>query len=240
MTRIIVHAGFYKTGTTSLQAYFEENAALFEGSCFYCSKAQLSAAAIAARKFGTRPFWWRRRAFRSAFERAVASLPDANVIVMSREQFSGSMPGFKTVLRRRTISNSSAGIPLSREITRALRRRFGKEASIEFLFTLRDGEAWAKSLFGHIARTTNAEDDYDAFRTEFPAKINLREQANSIGKAAKADRVHLSFLEETAAHPLGPAKALIDLLDLPTETYEKLPPARHENKRFSFQSREIS
>ncbi|AML50518.1 hypothetical protein RC74_03855 [Falsihalocynthiibacter arcticus] len=47
-TRIIIHAGFYKTGATSLQAYSERISALFGDQIFYCSRDQLSDAAIAA------------------------------------------------------------------------------------------------------------------------------------------------------------------------------------------------
>lgn len=240
MTRIIIHAGFYKTGTTSFQRYFEQNATLFESKFHYCSKAQLSEAAIAAREFGTRPFWWRLRAFRRAFEELVTTLPDADVIVLSREQFSGAMPGFKTIFGRRITSNATAGLPLAKEMSRALRRRFGENASIEFLFTLREGEAWVKSLYGHVQRSKNMTQDFAAFRNSFPKNIDLLSEAASIAQAAMADEFHTSFLEATSTHPLGPAKALIDLLALPTDFCEKLPPARHENKGSCQKTRDAS
>lgn len=240
MTRIIIHAGFYKTGTTSFQRYFEVNAALFENKFYYCSKAQLSHAAIAAREFGTRPFWWRLRAFRRAFETVVTTLPDADVIVISREQFSGAMPGFKTIFGRRITSNATAAIPLAKEINRALRRRFGENTCIEYLFTLREGESWVKSIYGHVQRSRTVTQDFATFRSSFPEKIDLLPEAASIAQAANADDFHTSFLEDTSAHPLGPAKALIDLLALPTDFCEKLPPARHENKGSSQKTRDAS
>lgn len=239
MTRIIVHAGFYKTGTTSLQRYVEQNAALFGDHFFYCSKAQLSEAAIAAREFGARPFWWRRSAFRHAFERVVADLPDAKIIVMSREQFSGTMPGFKTILGRRITSNLQAGIPLAKEIGRALRGHYKQDANVEFLFTLRDGESWVKSLYGHVQRSRKHPEDYAKFRRHFPQEIELQTQANRIAQAAGADRVHFSFLENTADHRFGPAKALLDVLDLPSEICEKLPAAHHENKSSPLSVRDV-
>ncbi|WP_380056676.1 hypothetical protein ACFE33_02930 [Falsihalocynthiibacter sp. SS001] len=232
MTRVIVHAGFYKTGTTSLQRYFERNAHRLDG-VHYFKKDAFSDSAVAARMYALRPFIWRRLSFRRAFERALETLPDTQIIILSREQFSGVMPGSRTIWRRRVTDFRTAGIPLAREISRALKRRFGPETEIEFLYTLRDGESWVHSVYRHQLRSRKLTESFKPFRKTFPTTIDLRQQADDIAKAARATSVHFSTLEDTASSKFGPATALLGLLDLDESTLNELPRARLENEGLS-------
>jgi hypothetical protein len=198
----------------------------------------MSKAAVAARKFGTHPFWWRRMQFRREFRRLVAGLPDTDTIILSREQFTGSLPGYSTVFRRRVTDFRAAAAPLAREMVTLLRRRFGQGTQIEILFSLREGESWIKSVYGHILRSRKLTEDFAQFRESFPAIIDLAQQAREIGDASGADKLHFSTLEATGAHRLGPASALIELLSLDEPVRDALPSAPIKNAGISAKMQE--
>ncbi|MEJ2020095.1 MAG: hypothetical protein P8X51_18060 [Maritimibacter sp.] len=150
MTRVIVHAGFHKTGTTSLQSFLKRNTdALAPYAAIYLQRA-LKRARYLGRIYGQRPVFWRRWMFRRGFREFLASIPDAPTIVISRESFSGMMLGYRGARLRRCRRYASMAIPLAREIIRELRRRFGPEVEIEFLYTTREGESFLKSTWGHV------------------------------------------------------------------------------------------
>ena len=77
MTRVIVHAGFYKTGTTSLQAYLARHRAALAPWFDYYGQADFEQAGAEARIYGQRPFPWRKARFRAALRRFLAGIPDA-------------------------------------------------------------------------------------------------------------------------------------------------------------------
>lgn len=232
MTRIIVHAGFHKTGTTSLQRYLAQNAPeLAPYICYYGQNDFLNAGAL-ARIYAQRPFRWRLWAFGWAFRRFLRRLPDAEVIVLSRETFAGNMPGHKDWRGQPIRDFKTAAIPLCQNIVAALRARFGNTAQIEFVFTTRDREDWLRSVYGHLVRSIHLTQSEDAFVAQFDGFTSLEDEATQIAAALRPVKVHIVPLETLAARPLGPATAVLDLLDLPQEVLDSLPkPTRHNTRQ---------
>ena len=228
MTRVIVHAGFHKTGTTSLQTYLARNRKALKPWFDYYGKAEFLQAGAAARIYGQRRFAWRRRAFRRAFRRFLDTIPRAGTIVLSRETFAGAMPGHRDFLGRTLTSYTPAAVPLAREITRALRRRFGPDTVVEFLYTIRERESWLRSVYGHLLRSIHLTEDYEVFRATLADTPDLREQANAIAAALQPVPVHMARLEDFSDHPAGPAGAVLVLAGVPDDLAASLPPARHE------------
>lgn len=228
MTKVIVHAGFHKTGTSSLQDYLRKiRHRLPENIAVHLKEDFLDAGNL-ARRYGQRPYPWRRRRFARALRRFLATVDDRPVQVLSWEGFSGIMPGHRRLTGPvRTIRR--AAIPLNRTIIRELRRRFGKETEIIFLYTLREPESWLRSVHGHLLRSIRLTEDFEAFRAGFRTPIRLESEAARIAAAIAPVPVVTSWLDTTQGRPEGPAAAVLDLLDLPEDLRANLPRARLTN-----------
>lgn len=229
MTRVIVHAGFHKTGTTSLQAFLERNAGMLSPYAAIYLKTGLKRARYLGRLYGQRPVFWRRWLFRLGLREFLNGIPDAPVIVLSRESFSGMMPGFRGGRLRRVRRYAPMAIPLAHEIIRETRRRFGPDVQIEFLYTVRAPEPFLNSLWRHVLRTSRLRQDYPTFRKSFIPQPDLRAEAETIARAIAPVTVHVAALEDYADARFGPAKALLDLLNLPPDVARHLHPATHNN-----------
>lgn len=229
MTRVIVHAGFHKTGSTSLQGFLADNRAALTPHLTYCGMADSGKAGACARIYGQRRFWWRRMLFRRAFRRFLRGIPDTDLIVLSRESFAGAMPGYRKLGGRRIERYCDAAIPLAQEILRGIRHRFGPTTSVDFLYTLRDRDDWLTSVHGHLLRSIPLTDDLDAFRAGFATPPDLEADANRIARALAPVPVHVAWLEDYADTAEGPAGAVLDLAQVPADLRAGLTPAQHRN-----------
>lgn len=229
MTRILIHAGFHKTGTTSLQALLERNRGKLAPYATIYVKEALGDARFLGRLYGQFPSLLRRLRFRRGVRAFLAGIPDDPVIVISRESFSGMMLGFRGARLRKPRRYAPMAIPLAKELIREIRRRFGPDVQIEFLYTVREPEAFLNSAWRHVLRTSRLTQDYAAFRAEFTPAPDLRAEAQEIARAIAPVPVHVAELEEYADDPLGPGRALLDLLGVPAATQEKLRPVTRHN-----------
>ncbi|HGG04075.1 MAG TPA: hypothetical protein ENK28_01345 [Aliiroseovarius sp.] len=229
MTRIIVHAGFHKTGTSSLQQYLRRTRRdLAQYGAIYLKEDFLDAG-NAGRIYGLKPFPWRLRRFRRHLRGFLESIPDDKVIFLSWEGFCGVMPGHRRIGGRSVRDMATSGIPLARAIVKELRRRFGPDADITFLYTLRDREPWINSVYGHIVRSIRLTMDFDSFRASLPNLPTLQEEATRIARAIAPVPVETARLEALKSKAQGPAYAALTLIGVPEDVIATLPPARKVN-----------
>ncbi|MFC2970383.1 hypothetical protein [Acidimangrovimonas pyrenivorans] len=226
--RVLVHAGFHKTGTSSLQDFLRRNRAALKPWLDYYGKADFLEAGAAARRYGQRPFPWRLWLFRRQLRRFLATIPDAPLIVLSRETFAGVMPGHRDWRGRMVQGYAATAIPLARAVIAELRRRFGPGVRIEFLYTTRDRERWIRSVYGHLLRSIHLTEEFGAFRARFPDLAAPDEEARRIAAALPCP-VHAARLEDHAAAPAGPATPVLDLAGVPAEARARLVPAGRSN-----------
>lgn len=230
--KIIVHAGFHKTGTTSLQDFLSNNRNALAPYLDSYGKNDFVSAGAYARIYGQRPYIWRRLKFRRAFRRFLNSIPDAKTaktIVLSREAFGGAMPGHRDVLRRQIETMAPTAIPLAVEIIRELRKRFGPETEITFLYTTRAPDLWLRSVYGHLLRSIHLTQTYETFRDGFTKLPAPQAEANKIARALRPNPVLIANLEDFSNHREGPAAAILDLVDIPDAVRQSLSPAKHSN-----------
>ncbi len=223
MTRILVHAGFHKTGTTALQSFLNANrAALGDRAAIYLGR-RLGAARKLGRVYGELPVPWRRLAFRRALDAFVSDLPDAPLIVISRESFSGAMLGASR-MGRPVTSYLPVAARLAQDIVAALRARFGDAAEVEFLYTTRNTPGLLRSVWGHQLRTKALADDFETFAAPFAAMPGLAAQAQRIAALLAPVRVHIAPLEDVADHRLSHGVTLLRLLGVPEADWSAFAP----------------
>ncbi len=228
-TRVIVHAGFHKTGTTSLQDFLSENKGMLAPSLRYYGKSAFRGAGAHARIYAQRPFPWRLGRFRRALRRFLAEVPEGGTIVLSRETFSGGMPGHRRLGGATMTSYFRPALRLAEVIIAELQRRFGRDVEITFFYTTREREAWIRSVHGHLLRSIRLTDDFATFRARFPALASPEEEAQRMRGALAPIPVVTAALEEWADHPHGPAEAVLDLVGVPEAARAGLKPARRAN-----------
>lgn len=228
MVHVIIHPGFHKTGTSSLQDWLGRHRNALKPHLSYYGKSDFPQAGTAARIYGQKPYPWRLWAFRRAFDSFLSRVPDVPVIVLSRETFSGAMPGHRRMTGRLTTSYRRTAIPLGRQIIAGLRHRFGPEVEITFLYTLRARESWIRSVYGHLLRSIHLPCDYDTFRAQFGDLMDPRREAEAIATALGV-AAHLVDLDDVGVRREGPAAAVLDLLDVPQSVRDALPPATQAN-----------
>jgi len=218
MTKVLVHAGFHKTGTTSLQNVLGRNRKVLSPHFSYYGKTDFLQAGAKARMYGQRRFVWRRIAFRRSFRRFLLTVPADRVIVLSRETFSGAMPGHRDIFGRTLTDQTETSCQLAQEIVAALYRRFGRDTEIEFLYTTREHSDWISSVHGHLLRSIRITENHAEFqhklaKTPAPATV-----AQAVAKRIAPVPVHIARLEDYADQPEGPAAAIFDLLNVPNAT----------------------
>ena len=230
MTRVIVHAGYHKTGTTCLQDFLRDNRALLAPFLRYYGKADFRQAGAHARIYAQKPFPWRLARFRYSLRAFLKEVPDGGTIVLSRETFSGGMPGHRRMGGALMTSYFGPGLRLARVIIAELRRRFGQDVDITFFYTTRAREDWIRSVHGHLLRSIRLTDDFDTFRARFPALASPEEEAHRMRGALAPVPVVTAALESYADHPEGPAAVLLDLVGVPDDIRARLKPARRSNR----------
>ncbi|MAM62771.1 hypothetical protein [Maritimibacter sp. UBA3975] len=238
MTLVIVHAGYHKTGTTSLQDFMSANRDALAPWVAYFGKQDFFGAGADARIYAQRPFPWRLARFRRSLRRFLRDLPDQPVILLSRETFSGGMPGHHRVNGEMMTSYYGPSLRLARTIISELRRRFGRDTEIVFFYTTREREAWIRSVHGHLLRSIRLTDDFDTFRNRFPALAAPAEEAERMRGALAPVPVVTAALEDWGAMREGPAGAVLNMLGVPEDVRATLAPVSCANTGQSADLRE--
>ena len=166
--RIVIHAGFHKTATSSVQQVLRDNRAALKPYLRSQLKWGMRDLLHAARGYST----WRdpltlgkfARRFRALLE-AQADMP-RRTLCLSAEELSGHMPG------RPGISDYGAAPILAAEMARAAAARF-PEAETRFLYTVRAPESWLESAYWEHVKSSSLTESLDAFRDRMAGAADL-------------------------------------------------------------------
>ena len=231
--RILFHAGFHKTGTTSLQASLAAHAAWLAPDILVETRAlskSLAQAADAARRYSDRVTAADMQALHSDLADWAAALPlhPGQTLLVSSEDFAGHMPG------NMKISNYSAAIPIAAAIATVLQRQFGPDLNLNLLYTTRQPETWVKSIHWQLAKHHRPDIPIARFTQLFGAAADFAPLIAAIRHEVKAIApavvVADAALEETMTRRLGPVEALYDLLGMEEGLRSSLPPKPPSNQ----------
>jgi hypothetical protein len=226
--RIVFHAGFHKTGTTSLQqALVAHQAALAEVAHVETRalSPRFAAAADAARALALSDTAGAAKALRQSLADWACGLPDltAKALLASSEDFAGHMPG------RHGLPDYRAVQQVMPAVVAALRARFG-QARITLLYTTRAAEPWLRSLHWQLSKHPDLRLKQRRFCKDYAGAADFAAVLTPLRRAlAGQAEVAEVALETSGTRRLGPVAALYDLAGLPAALCDGLPVAPQAN-----------
>lgn len=223
--RIVVHAGFHKTGTTTIQNFLQHHGpVLWPHTALALPFRLRKGAARAARRYDDS----RSPAALDELSRELTALFDSlslglhRRLLLSDESLSGRMPGYPGV------TAYEAAVPLMERIAGAI-TDFYPDPDLTFILTTRAPDAWLRSTWKHAVRHARVTEDFPDFAARQRPGADLSGLTDTIRKALSPLEVVESPLETAALLPLGPAQPVVDLLALPPSTVDQLRPAPPAN-----------
>lgn len=204
--RLIVHAGFPKTATTTLQATLKANRARLPEGVRYLPhddpdvmRARRWAVGVGKGQ-GAEALRWFGHAFGRLLD--AAAIGPGETMILSAEDFSGGMP------RRKAERWYPAAAPLAAAIAAEGARR---GLSVELVYSTRERHAWLRSIHGQLRVSKRAVPEWEEWlRQPAPASFAWEPLLDEI-RAAVAVPVHAVALEEDRAGPVGPGSTLLSL-----------------------------
>tara|TARA_R110002094_G_C4898002_1_gene210126 strand:- start:221 stop:1009 length:789 start_codon:yes stop_codon:yes gene_type:complete len=207
--RIILHAGFHKTGTSSIQATLRENRVALKKHAALRLRWHMQDLISATRGYST----WRDPLtlikVQDRFETLMNALPGMprRTLIISAEELAGHLPG------RGDLDDYSAAPVLLYAFWEIMTKRYPAAEIILYLST-RGPDPWLRSAHWEHVKASNMTMDLDAFRDRYHDAANLDDMVTEIASRVPCP-VHHAALEQCKDLPLGPADPLLDLCDLP-------------------------
>ena len=228
--QVIIHAGFHKTGTTSIQAMIERERNRLEAFAQFYIKSQVDPSPNIARLYGQRQNRHTLTRFESTFTVFLKTCPRGKPIVISREQLCGALLTGRGRWPFRQDRYHRVSLKLAQAQVRSVIRVFGPDAQITLVYTVRDDAGYIRSAYGHFIRDTDLDVDFDTFRKGFRRKIDLQGCADRIAKALPTVTVKTATLSDLSAHVRGPGQLILDILDIPQDIQDKIAAPAKRNK----------
>ncbi len=211
MTRIIVHAGFHKTGTTSVQHFLLENGPHIWPSCAIVNQHRIEDVLRFALAYSTGygPLALDEFKFRFADFLRGLNLGKKRNLCISAENIAGQMPGRSVDF----VGYENTPV-LMKTIEYCLREVFDLKLEIAFYFSTREKQDWLRSLWVHVLRKTRLTENLGEFCQRVGAGIDLDATIRDVQNAVPDCKVFSHSIEETKTLKFGPATPIVDYLGL--------------------------
>lgn len=210
MRLVIVHAGFHKTGTTTVQNTLRDNRRLLAPHLQVILRPGMVALCEAARAFSVARDPLEMALFRYELARLAEDWApgDPRPLLLASEDLSGHMPG------RRGLTGYDAAPLLMRALAETLAEAM-PGARLQFFFSTRAAAPWLASCYRQTLRATRLTLGEAEYARRFRASAALDAAVDAVARAVAPLPVQRCALETSQDRPLGPLAPLLDLLDLP-------------------------
>lgn len=223
--KIVIHAGFHKTGTSSVQVLLRENRKLLMPALALRLKGQMQELLQATRGYSTYLTPDALDKVSRRFDALLAELPGMprRTLLLTAEELSGHMPG------RGPLADYSAAPVLMYLFWQRAQVAFPK-TQVVFCFGTRRAEDWLPSAWAEHVKSSGMTLEYEEFCARYADASDLDAILQEIRRRVPAP-VHSVALEDCAALRLGPADPVLDLCDIPDDLRAKLMPLPPKNTR---------
>jgi len=221
---VLVHAGFHKTGTSSIQQSLAANRAALAPAFRIVLKDDILPLTEAARAWSRQrqDLEWALFLHEARTTFAALDVSDPRPVLISSEDLSGHMPF------RHGLTDYSAAAPLMAGLRDALAVTH-RRATIAFLFTTRTAAPWVTSCYAQHLRATRMTETLAAYTARALPDADLNAMVDRVTEAVAPAPVHRAALEDIASGPLGPLDALLDLTGIAPALRATLTPVRRAN-----------
>ncbi|TCL08030.1 hypothetical protein BXY66_0061 [Shimia isoporae] len=222
--KILVHSGFHKTGTTSVQKMLVHNRARLERHIRFLTKPGMIGACEAARAYSVS----RHPADLTEFASEIAAVfeevdtSDPRPLILSSEDLSGHMPG------RRGLTSYDAAPLLMKAIANTAEAAFAERPDLIFYYSTRTSDDWLRSCYAQHLRAIRMTMTFGEYRSQYAESADLDAIINRVRDTVGPYKVVSAPLEEAGARPIGPLATIMDALEMPGRArrhLDILPPA---------------
>ncbi|MCX7558606.1 hypothetical protein OS190_03445 [Sulfitobacter sp. F26204] len=225
--RIILHAGFHKTGTSSIQASLRENRVALKKQIALRLRWHLKDVVSAARGYSTDLDPLTLIKVQLRFGEMVNAIPGMprRTLIISAEELSGHLPG------RGSLADYSASPVLLYTYWEILRAAY-PEAEIIIYLTTRAPEPWLASAYWEHVKSSSMTLDFDTFRDTYAKAADLDFMVSEVASRVPTP-VFSKSLESCRDLPLGPLDPMLDLCEVPLSVraaLTALPPANRRHR----------
>lgn len=223
--RIIIHGGFHKTGTASVQNTLRDNRVTMKKQIALRLRWHMKDLITAAHVYSNGRDPAALIDVQTHFETLMTALPGMprRTLILSAPELAGHLPG-------RPGLEDYAAAPVLFYAYWELAKKHYPAADIQFFLTTRDPEAWLASVYAQHLASSDMSLDFDAYRAQYTRASDLAGMVAEIASRVPAP-VHHCALEACEDLPLGPAGPLLDLCKLPAAMQAALTPATPAGKR---------
>ncbi len=224
--RVILHAGFHKTGTTTVQQALRRNRAMLKPHLRVLLRPRMVAACEAARGYSASG----DALDLALFQYEIAQLAegwgatDPRPLLLASEDLAGHMPG------RHGLRDYRAAPALMRGLAETIEAVL-PGAEMVFYFSTRAAQPWLASCHAqHLAASRMTLDAGD-YAARYGASADLDGVVDLISAAVAPWPVHRAALEASGDRALGPLDPLLDVVGLPEAVRRELRPQPPANTR---------
>ncbi len=227
---LIIHAGFHKTGTTSLQRTLRDNRDALKQHCNIHLKWKIRDLIHATRSYSTYrdPLTLAKVSRRADDYWKAQPTFKSRSLILSAEELAGHLPGREDTPDYRPMINNL------REIVDAATRRFAKTdqvPDIKIAMTTRQADKWVVSAYWEHVRSSRMTIDLEDFKTRVAPIADPRPLLADLTAALDPVPVIPLALEHWQSLPLGLAAPLLDLAEVPPKVRDRLVPIPSQNTR---------
>ncbi|MBC6408778.1 MAG: hypothetical protein GDA40_12180 [Rhodobacteraceae bacterium] len=223
--KIVIHPGFHKTGTTTLQAVLRQNRALLRPYLKSILPGEIKSLLQAARGYSMWRDPFTREKFRSRFRAPLAKQDQLRgpCLCISTENLSGHLSG------RGSLGDFSAAIALTKDMARITTQTVCS-AEIQFYFSTRAAKPWLDSAYWEHVKSSSMTMDLDTFNTRFSRAGDFDPL---LAKIATNVPIAVNRLEEVSPAPWSP---LLTLCGVHDEVQDNLAQTAPKNLRLPQQA----
>lgn len=211
--RIVLHPGFHKTGTSSMQHLLWTNRALLQPALGVLLLRHLKPAAEICMHFARHQSPLALTNLVEAMDAIMTEhLPpgDTRDLILSCEGLSGHLPGWPGV-------DSYVAAPITGAFLAGYFAERVPNAELQIVYSTRAPDDWLYSAWRHHLHGQRLRMDWPAFETAFRPAANLSDIVTDVAKAVDPVQVFDLPIEEGTHHALGLGGALLELIDLPSD-----------------------
>lgn len=225
--RLLIHSGFHKTGTTSLQHGLRNNRTLLEPHLRLALYEDMTPTVNAARDFSADRTADKLRRFCMSLHKFLKTLDpnDPRPVAVSSEDLCGHMPG------REGLTSYTAAPILMRALTMTTLETLGQNTDLTVMLSLRAPESWLKSCYAQHLRVIRMTDPWKLYAEAYRTSADLNAIADRV--QAQIGNVPLirTQLEDSRSLALGPMTPLLNALDLPQDVQSTLQAPNQANPK---------